>query len=179
MKADAVQRNAGPNAVPAVMHTPRPRFFEWRDCWTLEVGFMDDDHRLLADVLNRIARDFGDWSGPPGLPGVATGRSASDLLGALDDLGQHVRGHFQREEDVMRTLDYRDYPAHKSEHDILLAEYAVMVRGIRASGRETLDISTLETLKDWLMGHVLEVDRQLAEFLKNPPEPETRTTPDE
>ncbi len=177
MKADAVQRNAGPNAVPAVMHTPRPRFFEWRDCWTLEVGFMDDDHRFLAELLNRIARDFGDWPDPSGIPGVGKWRSTSDLLGVLDDLGQHVRGHFQREEDVMRTLDYPDYPAHKSEHDILLAEYAVVVRGIRASGRKALDISTLETIKDWLMGHVLEVDRQLAEFLKNAPEQESGTSP--
>lgn len=177
MKADAVPRDAGSNAAPALMQAPRPRFFEWRDCWTLEVGFMDDDHRLLAELLNRIARDFGDWPDPSGIRGVGAGRSASALLGVLDDLAEHVRGHFQREEDVMRTLDYPDYPAHKSEHDILLAEYAVMVREIRASGRELLDISTLETLKDWLMGHVLEVDRQLAEFLKNAPEQESGISP--
>ncbi len=178
MRANAVPRDAEPDTAPAVVQT-RPTFFEWRDCWTLEVGFMDEDHRLLARLLNRIARDFGDWSDPSGIPGVATGRSGSALLEALDDLAQHVRDHFQREEDVMRTLGYPDYPAHKSEHDILLAEYAVMVRGMRASGRELLDISTLETLKDWLMGHVLEVDRQLAEFLKHAPDSETRTTPDE
>jgi len=138
------------------------RFFEWRDEWTLEVGFMDEDHRMLADRLSRIARKFGDW---PETARVEI--DAASLLAGLDDLGHHVREHFAREEDVMRTLRYPDFPAHKSEHAILLAEYSMMVREIRESGSTLLNLSALEALKTWLMGHVLEADRQLAEFLKN------------
>lgn len=138
------------------------RFFEWRDDWTLDVGFMDEDHRMLAGMLSRIAREFGDWSGT-----VPRETDASALLTALDDLGCHVREHFGREEEVMRTLGYPEFPAHKSEHAILLAEYSMMVREIRESGSTRLDMSALDSLKTWLMGHVLEADKQLAEFLKD------------
>jgi hemerythrin-like metal-binding protein len=140
-----------------------PRFFEWRDDWTLDVGFMDEDHRLLASMLNRIARDFGAWPGTLPRDG-----DAPVMLAALEDLGRHVREHFGREEEVMRTLGYPDYPAHKGEHTMLLAEYGVLVREIRGAGQAALDVSELNALKAWLMGHVLDADRRLADFLKSP-----------
>ena len=39
-------------------------FLVWRDEWTLDVGFMDDDHRALAGMLNRIAGEYGMWAAP-------------------------------------------------------------------------------------------------------------------
>jgi hemerythrin-like metal-binding protein len=147
---------------PAGIH----RFFEWRDEWTLEVGFMDEDHRMLAGALNRLARDFGVPAGIAAPASYAPGRGSPCLVAALNRLGRHVREHFLREEDVMRTLDYPDFPSHKSEHDILMAEFSMMVREVKESGDGHLDLAFLEALKTWLMGHVLDVDRQLAEFLK-------------
>jgi hemerythrin len=143
-------------------------FFEWRAEWTLEVGFMDDDHRMLADMLNGLARRFGRVGASNVDMSVGRDRGQSALLEALGELGKHTREHFQREEDVMRTLRYPDLVSHKSEHDLLLAEYTVMVREIRESGQADLGIDALESLKQWLMGHVLEFDKQLAEFLQNP-----------
>jgi len=161
-------RHVGPGGKPAPDIAPVPLacFFEWRDDWTLDVGFMDEDHRMLADMLNRIARDFGERSGTSPSRKASPGENAAAMFTALDELAAHAREHFHREEDVMRTLGYPDFAAHKSEHGMLLAEYSVMVREIRESGETHLDMTTLDALKQWLMGHVLDVDRQLAEFLK-------------
>jgi hemerythrin-like metal-binding protein len=140
---------------------------QWREEWTLEVGFMDEDHRHLADLLNAIARD---WGLPRGLGASGTGGTApEEFLARLEELADHTREHFRREEDVMRTLRYPDLPGHKSEHDLLLAELTVTLRRIRDSGADGLDRVMLHGLKDWLMGHVLEMDRSLADYLKNPP----------
>jgi hemerythrin len=40
-----------------------------------------------------------------------------------------------------------------------------MVREISKSGTDCLDI---ETLKQWLLAHVLDLDRDLARFIQNP-----------
>jgi hemerythrin len=142
----------------------RTPYLEWRDNWTLEVGFMDEDHRALAAMLNRLARDYGSRAGLPPYP--IRRPDAPPLLAALAELAQHTREHFQREEEVMRIDGYPDLADHKSEHDQLLAELSMLTRALRDSGRQWLDVDLLDSLKDWFLGHVLELDRELAEFLK-------------
>lgn len=159
---------ASRSAPPSLADLPRP-LLEWRDQWTLDVGFMDEDHRALARRLNEIAQDWG--LSPDGIPPASQGAELLEcLMAALEGLAVHIREHFEREEEVMRTVDYPEMAAHKGEHDLLLAEFRITIRTIREAGVAGLDQLTLESMKDWLMGHVLEVDRRLAEFLKNPPE---------
>lgn len=144
--------------------TGQDGFLAWHDAWVLGVDFMDADHQALAEALNRIARGHGPRA--EAQEGTSRGDRAARLVTLLEDLGQRTREHFQREEEVMRASGYADLPAHKSEHDQLLAEHAALVRQVRASGQHRLDRVTLEALKDWLMGHMVEVDRRLATFLR-------------
>jgi len=136
-------------------------YLEWRETWTLEVGFMDEDHRALAVMLNCLARDYGFGPGCP-----IRRPDAPSLDEALEKLLRHTRAHFQREEEVMRIDGYPSLADHKSEHDLLLAELSMLARGLRASGRQWLDRDLLDSLKDWFLGHLLEQDRELADFLK-------------
>ena len=153
--------SAGP-----IGHPPaHPGFLDWRDEWTLDVGFMDEDHRSLAALLSRIARDYA----PPATAAYAIRRpDAPPLTDALAELAAHSRAHFEREEEVMRVDDFPGLRDHKSEHDLLLAELSMTVRELRRSGAQWLSQDLLDGLKDWLLGHVLEMDRELADFLKNP-----------
>lgn len=144
-------------------------FLEWRPTWTLDVGFMDEDHRGLVVLLNRLARDYGPRVGPDLFPVRCP--EAPPLAEALAELDRRARAHFHREEEVMRVDGYPGLPEHKSEHDQLLAELSILGRGVRESGRQSLDAELLESLKDWLLGHMLEQDRELAEFLKRPGPP--------
>jgi hemerythrin len=86
----------------------------------------------------------------------------------LGELAREARLHFQREEEVMRTDEYPDFDDHKADHDLLLAELSVLARELHDAGAQHLDEAGLDTLKDWLLGHVLDFDRRLADFLKNP-----------
>lgn len=139
-------------------------FLDWRDDWELDVGFMDEDHRHLWVLLNRLARDYAD--GP-----IRYGIRAPDappLAQAIGELAEHTRAHFQREEEAMRVDAYPGLEAHLSEHRQLLAELSLTIRALERSGSEHLDDAHLEWLKDWLMGHLLEQDRPFADFLKSP-----------
>jgi methyl-accepting chemotaxis protein len=140
-------------------------FLEWRDEWTLEVGFMDEDHRHLDALVNRLARDFGVRPSPGQPPPQLHGPPLSK---ALEELAQEARLHFQREEEVMRTDGYPNYADHKADHDLLLAELSVLIRELQDARARHLDEAVLGQLKDWLLGHVLDFDRRLADFLKNP-----------
>ena len=141
-------------------------YFEWRDEWSLEVGFMDEDHRALAAMMSRIARDYG----PPAAASAHLIRQsdAPPLTDALAELAAHVRAHFDREEEVMRVDNFPGLWDHQNEHNLLLAELSVTTRELRDSRAQWLSLELLDGLKDWFLGHVLDMDRELAEFLKNP-----------
>jgi hemerythrin len=142
-------------------------FIEWRGEWTLAVGFMDEGHRRLAALINRLARDHGPLA-PPGEPGP----DPLSLHESLDELAREARRHFQREEESMRNANYPHFDDHKSDHDLLLAELSVLTRELHDSHSRYLDAADLDTLKDWLLGHVLDFDRRLADFIKDPNRPE-------
>jgi|GEM_PF-385662 len=140
------------------------RFLVWRDEWTLNVDFMDEDCRAMAALLNQIARDVSCCVG-----GGWKAAICARLMSRLDALGAYAREHFRREEQVMRKTDYPAFAQHKAEHDLLLAEYTVMLRDIRGAGIRSIDSSMLEALKQWLIGHVLTDDKALAKYLLREP----------
>ena len=135
-------------------------FLVWRDEWTLDVAFMDDDHRFLASRLNRIAPDLRRCAA-----GNAGETVANRLNRKLHVLGEHTREHFKREEYAMRETDYPGLVEHKSEHDLLLAEYTVLMRDVQDAGLSGMDMGVLDALKQWLIAHVLDDDRTLADYL--------------
>jgi len=77
----------------------------------LPLGFMNDDHREELALMEAAAAAL-----------VAGDREA--LVAGLEALAEHTRAHFEREEEVMRTVRFPAYPAHKAEHDRVLAELA-------------------------------------------------------
>lgn len=155
---------AGPVAVAKVEPSyPTSRaisFIVWRKEWTLNVDFMDDDHRCLAAILSRIPPDLRRCA-DSGWNCAVNAR----LLSRLEALGAHTREHFRREEQAMRDSDYPAFAQHKAEHDLLLAEYTLTLRDIRSAGPQSLELGTLDALKQWLIGHVLDDDKALADYL--------------
>lgn len=154
---------------------------KWRDEWTLQIDVLDEDHVELVELFNRIAslygtlEEVGARSGAPGrlapVAEAAAGRAQEScpdggaaLLECLERLSDRTREHFRREEEFMRGIDYPELADHKSEHDLLLAEFTDLMRGLRERRTETLDFETLDDLKRWLISHIVGEDRRFAEF---------------
>ncbi len=153
----------GPTTAPRTALAP---FFLWREEWCLGITIMDEDHRALVALIDDIARDFAENPHQ----GVNRRRRHANLLTRLRVLGEHAQAHFAREDELMLATGYPDRAEHQCEHALLLAEYADLLREIAATGRRgVLDIQTLEALKQWLLGHILDTDRHLAAFLLQTP----------
>ncbi|MGD9409553.1 MAG: hemerythrin domain-containing protein [Thiohalocapsa sp.] len=147
----------------------RPSFFRWREQWCVGIEALDRDHRALTAILNHIALRFGDHaeidSDAP--QARAMGKAVPWALRYwLDVLRERAREHFAREDALMRTTHYPDTAEHAGEHALMLAEYTAMVRDIIARGDARLRISDLEALKQWFMGHVLDMDKRLGRYLR-------------
>lgn len=119
---------SGPSHIGNRADLPRPgpfapaaSFFRWREAWNLGVASIDRDHRRLAALLDRIAHLT--TQAPPA-------HAPHGLMRLLARLGQETRAHFAHEEALMRATDYSHLAGHKAEHDLLLAEYTLLVREV-------------------------------------------------
>lgn len=155
---------AAPQTAPAG-DEPRAPFFRWREQWCVGIDALDRDLRAIAAILNHIALRFGECNGAD-VQAPYTGGPASALHSWLDALHQRAREHFNREEALMRLTYYPDTAEHAGEHALMLAEYTALVRDIIARGDERLRLEDLEALKQWFMGHVLDMDKRLGRYLR-------------
>lgn len=150
---------SGPWSVsrPVCPETGGGLFLNWRAHFDLGIKPMDEDHRAMATLIDHIGTEFALNSGPA-LP-------ARHLQRRMAQLGELTRIHFAREELLMRESDYPAFLAHQREHAMLLPEYTILTREVAASGANRLDPGLLEGLKAWFLGHLLDDDRRLAEYL--------------
>jgi len=160
--------SAGATPRAAAAHEARVPFFRWREQWCVGIDALDRDRRAIAAILNYIAMRFGDDNSIEGtrLPVPRAAAEPSALRYWLAALRERARAHFAREEALMRMTHYPDTAEHAGEHALMLAECTTLMREIAARGDERLRLADLDALKQWFMGHVLDMDKHLGHYLR-------------
>ena len=120
----------------------------WTPAFETGVESVDDQHRDLAALLNRMHR----LADAP--------HTAADALALLDTLHDHAQAHFAMEEGVVRTRAPGGFHQHRQHHAALLAQLGD-VRDRVAEGRLALSVAVRDFLRFWLTGHIVGCDRPL------------------
>jgi len=124
---------------------------EWDDAsFLLGITIMDDTHREFVSLLNEsLSSDDNDFA---------------DLF---DQLIEHTRQHFQREEELMTKYHFPAYAEHKDEHQRVLGELDQFKKrvdkGLIAFGRNYIK----DRMPEWFRLHAASMDSALAAHLKN------------
>jgi hemerythrin-like metal-binding protein len=125
----------------------------WSTRFEVGVPFIDADHKVLVDLLNRMhdaSRADGDLT---------------DIGGILSALVDYTRYHFAREERAQAAAQYPDIAEHRLQHARLTGEAKRLFADFRAdpSSVEVGDI--VDFLSDWLMDHILLHDMSIKPYL--------------
>lgn len=111
----------------------------WTPDMSVGVKVLDDDHRRLFALMNKVIAAF--------YAGVGAGVVAS----TLDELENYTREHFAREEAMLVARDYGPIESHRAQHRHLVDEL-VRLR------EEKAGIQLIPALNEWLTTHILKVD---------------------
>jgi len=112
---------------------------------------MDDDHKRLIDLINRLAK------------AMESGDSKAVATQVLDELVDYTRTHFTREEKLMSAHGYGDLPHQLDEHKKLVGQL-VDIQTQFDAGTITLAGEVMRFLKRWLRNHILGSDMQYKKF---------------
>ncbi|MBI4967984.1 MAG: hemerythrin family protein [Rhodospirillales bacterium] len=128
---------------------------DWTPDLSVGVPNLDADHKKLVELLNRV------------FVAAYAGVEEEVLAGVLAELAAYTKDHFTREEAHLAQRFYPDLPAHKAEHDRLVAELAQISRRAIDERQEGMSADVSEFLRRWLVDHILDRDRAYAEYLKS------------
>lgn len=130
--------------------------FVWGEEFFTGIGLVDEQHRALVDLFNRLSESLTEKSGS----------SEAAVHFAFSQLTDYTKYHFSVEESLMRQggVDERHVALHLGLHDEFSQQLQAMWSA-RAALTNPAEVF-LSFLTSWLCLHVLGVDQSLARQLE-------------
>lgn len=124
--------------------------FPWNRNFETGIEDIDQQHKVLVDILNRLARHF------------VSGVARVDCEHILDELLDYAAFHFKSEEAIWHEgLGTGDAVRnHHDSHQLFFAQIQIF-RGSKAREEQVL-ADIFDYLARWLAFHILESDRRMA-----------------
>jgi hemerythrin len=128
-------------------------FFKWSPEYSINIQAIDDQHRELVNILNRLF--------------ISVSKREGDKVTAsiLDALMSYTKTHFALEERLMRLANYKDLQAHMEEHKKLIEKLDQICKK-HLIEEKSIYFEMLIFLKSWLREHIQGVDRKYSAELQ-------------
>ncbi len=132
-------------------------FFCWQDKFSVGVDAIDNDHRILVDLIDQLHEAFID------------GHVNETVRSILDVLVDYTHTHFDREEQLMAAAGYPDLERHKAVHAELRRQVEeVREKVLSGTAGPKVGNELLAFLHDWLYFHILEQDKDYVPYMRKP-----------
>lgn len=128
-------------------------FFKWSPEYSVNIKTIDDQHRELVNILNRL------------FVAVSKREGEKAIAGILDALVSYTQTHFALEERLMRQANYKDLEPHMAEHKKLLAQLDELAKKHMLEDKP-IYFEMLTFLKTWLKEHIQGVDTKYSAALQ-------------
>lgn len=120
----------------------------WQDSYALGLEEIDDQHKMLFDIMNRL------WSA------ILQKAEGQVIAGILEDLERYTVLHFTEEETFMRSIAYPDFDAHIAYHRKFVRH--LLEEKAAAHAGQQVSLELIHFLRDWLVNHILVEDKRYA-----------------
>ncbi len=128
-------------------------FFKWSPDYSVHIKTIDDQHRELVNILNRL------------FVAVSKREGEKVIAEILDALMSYTQTHFALEERLMRRAKYKDLESHMEEHRRLLEKLDQLCNK-HLIQEKPIYFEMLSFLKTWLKEHIQGVDTQYSTALQ-------------
>ena len=127
-------------------------YFPWRSEYNLNVREMDNQHKELVSIISDLQKAINEGEGKERLGQV------------LESLIKYTDFHFASEEKLMKKHGYPGCDEHGIKHVKMRARVLSLIHDYNSGGMAKT-FSVLKFLQDWLIKHILETDRNYADYL--------------
>jgi len=129
-------------------------FLTWTDQYKLNIKEIDEQHKYLFNLLNRL------------YDSVVEGDERSTLDNVLAELIDYTVYHFNTEEKMLEEQNYPELDIQKQEHNELTGQVIELQTKFR-DGSATISFEVLDFLSNWLTTHTMGSDQKYSAFIFN------------
>lgn len=124
----------------------------WKDIYSVGNKELDNDHRMLFDLLHDCYLDFSKFHNEKVNP---------EIIGKLK---AYATRHFSYEEAKMRSSGYPGFDRHEKQHRYFEKKVSELGNISKNDGIQQFEIMLL-FLKDWITNHILEEDSKYKPYI--------------
>ena len=130
--------------------------FPWNINFETGVPLIDEQHKKLVDLLNKLAAHLANKADPV------------ELNKVFAELASYADHHFKSEEDIWFPHFKEDmwYVSHKCVHDTFLTRVVELKEEEGSKPLDEVIEDILQFLTHWLAHHILDSDKRLAKALR-------------
>ena len=129
-------------------------FGEWDDTYSVNVKEIDEQHKKLVDMINRLHSSMND------------GTASSIVSEILTGMAAYTDYHFCTEEEYFEKFDLREKDIHIAEH----INFKNKVKEFTEKYEQNpmaLTIEVMYFLSDWLKKHIQGTDKNYTTLFNN------------
>lgn len=127
---------------------------KWRDSYETGIASMDDQHKKLIELINRLYRE------------IRNPESKDAISDVLDEMDQYAEMHLQEEEALLENNEYPDLVSHVEFHRSYRDKVETLIAESKG-GNEKVINETYTFLRKWWMEHIVTHDKEYGEFLQS------------
>lgn len=132
----------------------RMSFMIWTEEMSVGVESLDEDHKRLIELLNRLHEN------------VEAGKTGKALEKVIEQMVKYTQYHFTREEALFNQAGFPQAAEHHHEHEMLMRRaLSLQARFENGQSRE-LSLEAMDVLQRWLSSHILGSDREYIPYLR-------------
>lgn len=126
----------------------------WKQIYETGIVALDKEHQDLVAQINQLCEAIRDKRG-------------DELLGeVLSMLEDYTEKHFRHEEKLMQEYGYPGLAEHQAIHQSLRDE-VLKIKARSVAGTEGLAQELYKLLRNWLLKHIVEVDKKYGAYLES------------
>lgn len=129
--------------------------FEWKEKYNLGLDLIDDQHKVLVRIINDLDNLLD------------INFSKEKLASLITELVDYTKFHFSTEERLMKTRGYNStcLKSHIHQHQQFVVEIQSFISESDSYSKKEAEW-VFKYLTNWLINHILKVDRHLVDHLK-------------
>jgi len=128
--------------------------FEWNQTYSVGVDKIDDQHKQLFAMLNKL------------LDAMRRGEAKHEIIGFFNFMANYADEHFKTEEQYMASFGYANAQVHKAQHTIFKTSVENARRQLESEGYSAaLLLEIYKQVGEWLINHICKTDVALGAFL--------------
>ncbi|WP_035267387.1 bacteriohemerythrin [Desulfitibacter alkalitolerans] len=123
--------------------------FKWNNKYNTGIASIDEQHQQLFLLGNQL---FGVVSSGEGMDNY------DKIMAVLDELKNYTAYHFKHEEELMDKFSYKDYEAHKKQHEAFVDKIIEVETKNIDDNQNKITMEIIEFIADWVQNHIVKSD---------------------